>query len=178
MRYKLRVPNAVQGWNSEQRRRTRSLPSWRARSAASHSLGLGIKETVHPEESHPGSWTGLRTWSPFFGKSGVSSSWLPWCWWVVGDFPKPPSSGPSGSPVNGQWCQPLRTTRDGRACHPPLPQPGPASSYKGHLQSHLLWPLFTDDQAAGVCRILLHLVLVVTMQLSLPPPLPAVWTQR
>lgn len=111
--------------------------------------GLGIKETVHP-----GNWAGLRTRRPFFGKSGVASSCLPWCWWVVSDFPKPPSSGPAGSQVSGQWCQPLRTTRDGRTRHPPLPWPGPPPATKSTCRvtsSALRSPTTRPGRAASSC---------------------------
>lgn len=115
--------------------------------------GLGIKETVHPEESHPGSWTGLRTRSPFVGKSGVSSSWLPWCWWVVGEFPKPlpqappaprsvgsavSPSGPPGTgglathPSHGLGLPPATKATSGVAspglCSPTTKPPGRAAS--------------------------------------------------
>lgn len=50
MRFELCVPNAVHGWTGEQGRRARSLPSWRSRSAASHSLGSGHKGNRAPRE--------------------------------------------------------------------------------------------------------------------------------
>ena len=139
---------------------TRSLPSWRSRSAASHSLGSGHKGNHAPRREHPGSWAGLRARRPFFGKSGVASSWLPWHWWVVSDFPKPPSRAPRAPRSVGSDVSPSGPPGvGGLATHP--------SRGLGLLQLQSppaespLRPPPSDDQA-GACRVLLRLALVVT----------------
>ena len=145
---------------------TRSLPSWRSRSAASHSLGSGHKGNRAPRREHPGSWAGLRARRPFFGKSGVASSWLPWRWWVVSDFPKPPSralraprsvgrdvspSGPPGvgglatHPSRGLGLLQLQSPPAESPLRPPTTRPGvprpPASCPGCHVQLSLPPPL-------------------------------------